>query len=125
MQRSFNRRDFLRRGAAILGGLTLSASLPIAALAESDPSIEAARRWYALVPTREHADNACRLHAANKLFADPKAADQHRAHPGCKCQVVVGGELPEHVWSGLFGDHRRVARAQVDRRWNWVAKTLA
>ncbi|HYI16553.1 MAG TPA: hypothetical protein VEX37_14245 [Thermomicrobiales bacterium] len=125
MRRSYNRRDFLRRGAAMLGGLTLTAGLPMAAFAETGSSIEATRRWYALSLTREDGDNACRRHAANKLFADPIAADQHRAHPGCKCQVVVGGELPEHTWAGLFGDSRHVARSQVDRRWNWVATTLA
>jgi hypothetical protein len=125
MQRPFNRRDFLRRGAAILGGLTITTGLPVGVLAESGPSIESTRRWYALAPTREDGDEACRRHAANKLFADPVAADQHRAHPGCKCQVVVGGELPEHLWAGLFGDHRQVARSQVDRRWTWVATTLA
>lgn len=124
-QRSFNRRDFLRRGAAVLGGVTLTAGIPMLALAESGPSLHETRRWYALAPTREDGDVACRRHAANKLFADPVAADLQRAHLGCKCQVVVGGELPEPVWAGLFGDPRQVARTQVDRRWNWVAKTLA
>jgi hypothetical protein len=125
MQRSYNRRDFLRRGAALLSGLTLTAGLPLAALAESGPAVEPTRRWYALAPTREDGDAACRRHAANKLFADPVAADMNRAHPGCKCQIVVGGELPEHIWAGLFGDHRQVARSQVDRRWAWVANTLS
>lgn len=125
MPASINRRAFLRRGIAVLGGAALTAGLPLAALAETEPPIVASRRWYALAPTREDGDRACRLHAQNKLFADPIAADMQRAHPGCKCQVVVGGELPAHVWAGLFGDHKQVARSQVDRRWNWVAKTLA
>jgi hypothetical protein len=125
MANTMNRRAFLRIGAAMLSGATLTAAMPAFARAEPEPAIAATRRWYALAPTREDGDTACRRHAANKLFADPVAADMNRAHPGCKCQIVVGGELPEHVWTGLFGDYRQVVRSQVDRRWTWVEKTLA
>jgi hypothetical protein len=121
-QQTYSRRDLLRRGATLLGGLTLAA-VPLGAIAAGGS--QRTRTWYALQTTRDDADRACTRHAANKLFADPVAADLHRAHPGCNCQIVHGGELPERVWVNLFGDPSNVARPQVDRRWAWVGKALA
>ncbi len=131
MDKRINRRSFLKRGAALAGGLALTFSTSIATLAdESQPSQQPAgdsvrtRTFFALATTRDDQDKACARHAANKLFASPEAADSNRAHPGCKCQVIKGGELPEATWSALFGNPKAIQRDAVDRRWGWVGQTL-
>ena len=131
MQNAINRRAFLRRGAALAGGLALTFGTSVAALAESSDQSAApqgasgkTRTFFALATTRDDADKACTRHAANKLFASPEAADQNRAHPGCKCQVVKGGELPEATFVALFGSPKALERVAVDRRWAWVGQTL-
>jgi hypothetical protein len=125
MAQTLSRRQFLTRGFALAGAAGVAVT-PLATFAASDDSSGGrVKTWYALETTRDDIDRACRNHAANKLFADPATADLNRAHAGCNCRVVAGGELPQHVWVGLFGDPKRVARVTVDRRWDWVAKTLA
>ncbi len=131
MKKTINRRALLKRGAALAGGLAFTFGASMAAAAEStsagDQPTGASnkqRTFFALATTREDQDRACARHAANKLFASPEAADQHRAHPGCNCQVVKGGDLPESTWVELFGSPASVARVAVDRRWGWVAQTL-
>jgi hypothetical protein len=71
-----------------------------------------------------HACNACHSHGANKLFATADAANLHRAHPYCHCEVRVGGTLPDDVWIALFGDPADLDRDNVDRRWDWVQQIL-
>lgn len=71
-----------------------------------------------------HACNSCHHHADNKLFASVTAADENRAHLGCKCEIIEGGELPEDIWVELFGPADAVEREHVDRRWDWVAEIL-
>lgn len=131
MEKRIDRRSFLKRGAALAGGLALTFGTSIATLAETADQDQkptsvstGTRMTFALATTREDQDKACTRHAANKLFASPEAADQNRAHPGCKCQVVKGGELPEATWIELFGNPKAVAREAVDRRWAWVGQTL-
>jgi hypothetical protein len=67
---------------------------------------------------------ACRSHAANKLFPTAKAAGDHRAHKGCKCQVVKGGTLDAQAWRELFGRVKHPKRLVVDRRSKRVEKIL-
>lgn len=131
MEKHINRRSFLKRGAALAGGMALTFGTSIATLAESSDEKQAptgsaarTRTFFALATTREDQDKACTNHAANKLFASPESADQNRAHPGCKCQVIKGGELPEATWTELFGSPKALARESVDRRWGWVTQTL-
>lgn len=71
-----------------------------------------------------HSCNTCHKHGSNKLFPSAEAANANRAHLGCKCTVVEGGELPADVWAELFGPVDAVERQQVDRRWDWVAEIL-
>ena len=67
--------------------------------------------------------NACKKHAANKLFASSEAADLRRAHPHCNCTI---GEttLPRSQWERLFGSEDDVERESVDRRADWVTEIL-
>jgi hypothetical protein len=128
MQNAINRRAFLKRGAALAGGLALTFGTSLATLAESNPQGQSVGGrtlpFFALATTRADADRACTHHAANKLFISPEAANLNRAHPGCKCQVVQGGELPEATFAALFGNPNAPQRVAVDRRWGWVAQTL-
>jgi hypothetical protein len=128
MQNAINRRAFLRRGVALAGGMALTLSTSLAAFAESSAQGQSVGSRtvpvFALATTRDDVDKACTRHAANKLFASPEAANVNRAHPGCKCQVVRGGELPEATFTALFGNPNAPQRVAVDRRWGWVAQTL-
>ncbi len=131
MEKRINRRSFLKRGAALASGLALTFGTSIATLADEAGQTEAptgtaakTRNYFALATTREDQDRACTRHAANKLFISPEAADHNRAHPGCNCQVIKGGELPETTWIELFGSPKAVQREAVDRRWGWVDQTL-
>jgi hypothetical protein len=131
MENAINRRAFLKRGLSLAGGLALTLGSTVAIGAESNESGQQpqgagtkTRTFFAVATTRADQDTACTNHAANKLFASPEAADLNRAHPGCKCQVVKGGELPEQVWTQLFGNPKAIERVAVDRRWAWVGQTL-
>lgn len=127
MAAGISRRDLLKKGSLFFGGMTLSLGSAFAGLNEAEALAGPAggsRVWYALETNRDDIDNACRRHAANKLFPTPEAADRNRAHPGCKCNVVEGGKLPEAHWVALFGRPDNIVREQADHRWDWVAKTL-
>ncbi|CAN5826336.1 hypothetical protein BH23CHL2_BH23CHL2_08970 [soil metagenome] len=131
MEKAINRRAFLKRSAALAGGLAFTFGSSLAAMADSADSSDKpnggsskSRTFFALETTRDDQDNACTRHATNKLFASPEAADRNRAHPGCNCQVVKGGELPESTWVQLFGNPKDIDREAVDRRWGWVGQTL-
>jgi len=149
MDRRLDRRTLLKGSAALFGGAMVSLSPNLAALArvsgsgatlQGQPTLT----WYALDPewgagmngcpidpVENHAHsrachgcNACHQHGLNKLFPSAEAADANRAHVGCKCKVVEGGELPADVWEQLFGPAGAPEREQVDRRWDWVAEIL-
>ena len=138
MQHIINRRGFLRSAA---GTLTALAALRWdGVLGASRHATAATMNWFALNPEYGagvgvcpadptaahaaggdcHACKACHKHAANKLFATADSANLHRAHTGCHCTVVVGGSLPEDVWTQLFGPVDQLTRDSVDRRWDWV-----
>lgn len=57
--------------------------------------------------------NACKSHAANKLFAS--RADVVRAHHGCNCRVEIMS-LPNNIWIALFGLPERPTTTAVDKR---------
>ena len=59
---------------------------------------------------------ACHKHAKNKRFPTKKAADNHRAHPHCKCKVRRGGKISHEAWVKLFGKPGDVTRKQIDLR---------
>jgi hypothetical protein len=149
VDRRLDRRTLLKGGAALVGGAAASFGPGLAAfarIAENGSNLqgEPMLTWYALDPEWGagmadcpvdpagahmsthacHACNACHKHAANKLFPSIDAANLHRAHVGCKCEVNVGGELPAETWEQLFGDQNNLERDQVDRRWDWVADIL-
>jgi len=66
--------------------------------------------------------NACRTHAANKLFLTADDAMSGRIHPNCRCQ-------PEAIAvpARLLGDLTNIAGGgpSVDRRWAEVSAALA
>ena len=149
MERKLDRRTLLRGSAALFGGAAASLAPGLAAFAEraghhTTPQGQATLTWYALDPEWGvgldhcpidpmavhqsthacHACNSCHHHADNKLFPSMEAADLNRAHVGCKCLVVDGGQLPAATWEALFGAQDNVERQQVDRRWDWVADVL-
>jgi hypothetical protein len=81
-------------------------------------------------PERQKPDNchgckACHKHGKNKLFATRRAANQNRAHKGCKCKVVRGGKLDAQTWATLFGGLRNPKRLQVDLRSRRTHRILA
>lgn len=45
---------------------------------------------------------ACRQHAANKVFRTLEAADQNRAHRGCRCEVVPSDAVDTDVAAAVF-----------------------
>lgn len=68
---------------------------------------------------------ACRRHARNKIFATAKAADNVRAHKGCKCRVVRAASIPVATYEALFGQPGNLERLSVDRRDAEVRAILA
>jgi hypothetical protein len=152
MQRRIDRRTFIKHSAAVTGGLALSLSATLPAIGRT-PTLNSTTglsgvntmTWYGLDPewgagmpgcpiTPEgahaaggncHACSACHKHGDNKLFPSMATANANRAHLGCKCMVYEGGELPEDIWIGLFGEPDAIIRDQVDRRWDWVADLLS
>jgi hypothetical protein len=108
-----SRRTALVRGATALAGLYFAASAQATTTGMA----------YELKITAHCNCKACHHHAANKLFATRAAAQNHRAHPGCKC-TVVQTRLDEATWVALFGPARHPARTAVDRRWAATKREL-
>lgn len=46
--------------------------------------------------------NACRAHSIHKVFATATAAENTRAHKGCRCTIVDGAPLDAAVYEVLF-----------------------
>lgn len=46
--------------------------------------------------------NACKSHAANKVFRSKEAADKVRAHKGCRCAIAAGPALEPGVADAVF-----------------------
>lgn len=59
--------------------------------------------------------NACKQHAANKLFSSRQAL--WRAHENCNCDIVEE-RIPQQAWYGYFGfpGCRRQGRKEFDKR---------
>ena len=119
MSASLSRRSLLLQGTASAAGaagtvlphstLAAPATLPVFRLVARD-SCSACR--------------ACHLHAENKLFASVKAADAHRAHPGCNCGIAKADQLPRRAWIALFGSVKSPDHHVLDRRHDEVARLL-
>ncbi len=60
--------------------------------------------------------NACVKHAKNKRYPTKKAANNHRAHVGCKCKVRKGGKISLDAYKQLFGKPGDLKRKQIDLR---------
>lgn len=78
------RRAFLTRAAA-LAGIAAVASI---AVAPNATAVTPSSAWKLRCTNNCHC-RACRLHAANKVFATEAAALAGRAHPGCRCTPVA------------------------------------
>jgi len=113
-----SRRKFLTSGAALAGSLTLARFAPQALAAEETvPVFSLDPEWGAAgCKGACHGCRACTRHGANKLFATEAGAKLNRAHPNCKCTVVVWGSLPISTWTKLFGPKAKPTRLTVDQR---------
>jgi hypothetical protein len=61
---------------------------------------------------------ACLAHADNKKFATREAAEAHRAHPGCRCSIMMS-TVSKDEYIDLFGDPTTGnAKIVSDRRWS-------
>ena len=114
--RTLSRRSFVGSAATALCALSLG--LPRRASASGTSQV------WALDPLSPEEEKccggctACRAHAANKLFATAAVADTQRAHPGCRCRVVLLGTIDQQLYDGLFPPNG--TRVSVDRRYPWV-----
>lgn len=81
------RRDFLRLVALGLAATAIPRSA--SALSARKKPHKTTKVVYRLSTHGRHNCNACKAHGANKYFRSRKAADQHRAHPGCNCKILA------------------------------------
>lgn len=119
MTKPISRRTFLTSSAALAGSLALARFAPQALAAEETlPVYGLDPEWGAAgcKPGACHGCRACTNHGANMLFATTASANLKRAHPHCKCKVVLWGSLPVSTWTALFGTPAKPARLAVDRR---------
>jgi hypothetical protein len=117
------RRDLIGAAAATV---TASALAPMAlpGAAHAADTVET----YVLDPTRGGtctsggcmACQACQFHAANKLFKSADAAEQSRAHAGCRCSVGTGQSLTQATFDNVFAQGE-----SADRRHTQTAQYLA
>jgi hypothetical protein len=105
-----SRRAFLRRGVIAAAGVTAAVVTSGAATAGAQSDEKTQPTW-ALSPNGG-ACNACRQHAANKVFPTADAADTFRAHRGCRCTPVDGQQVSAPVHAALFEGGAQ----SVDRR---------
>lgn len=106
-----SRRTAIARGAALLAGLYTATTATSADAASTGVAYK--------LKTGAHCHcKACEHHAANKLFATRRAANNHRAHEGCKC-TIVRVKVDPTTWAALFSAH-----TVVDRRWSSTKQSL-
>ena len=123
-----SRRNFLARAGAATGALgaaTLGLSSPAGGARRRRKRVwrlSAVEPFYNCSPAEvtNGGDctgcNACLAHAENKLFATAKAANEHRAHAGCRCGVKKGRRISRRKWRRLFGPPSDPKRLVVDKR---------
>ena len=127
MHLRMRRRSFLKRAAAAFGGISLPLTRAAGVAAAPKPSNSPAPLPYFVLDPEHPCGNApsghdcsachaCHTHDANKLFVSAVAADQHRAHPNCRCVVKQGGTLPYGTWTAIFGPDPQPRAVMVDRR---------
>jgi hypothetical protein len=130
MQRPMVRRAFLKRAAALVGGLATALSTRSLVLAAPqqypyfilNPEHGAGTSCPTDPIARHHSSHschgcqACHSHGANKLFRTQQAANAGRAHPNCKCVIQQGGTLPQGTFVALFGPVNKPHADVVDRR---------
>ncbi len=109
-----SRRAALVKGVAMLAGLHQASAAHAAT-----PGVS-----YRLKAGPHCSCRACHHHAANRLFATSAAADQGRAHPGCRCAIVRSTAVDPVQWQALFGRARRLHHRSADRRWASTKRAL-
>jgi hypothetical protein len=67
---------------------------------------------------KRRACNACKSHAANRIYPSRDLADLNRAHPGCNCRIVKE-EIGWQDYVKAFWHSSRGGAAVYDRRWGW------
>jgi len=63
---------------------------------------------------------ACINHAEYKRFATREAAEANRAHPGCRCQILLTPAPGEEYVHMFGGSGASVDRLVYDLRWSHV-----
>jgi hypothetical protein len=114
-----------RRAALVRGGLALAAVSPLLRAATAAAGPKKTPQVWKLVPSRTcKACSACKSHGHNKLFATAVAADQSRAHQGCKCRVRRTRTVSPQQRAVLFQGDGKGNGLVADKRWPWVAKVM-
>ena len=62
--------------------------------------------------------NACRRHAANRIYSSRQFADIDKAHPGCNCRIVEE-EIGWQDYARAFWHSSQGGNTVYDRRWDW------
>jgi len=107
-----SRRNFLKGIAAVGTAAAVPFGLADHAEAAKKPKVMVVFR---LQSRKTHSCNACKIHHRFLFFLTRKAADQHRAHPGCNCPIVPQ-KLTRHAFRLLFVKTGMLGQGFVDVR---------
>jgi len=105
-----SRRSFLK-GLAVVG-TTVAAPLGLVDQAEA---AEKGVPVFRLRSRKTVSCRACKIHHRFFIFATRASADQHRAHPGCDCPIVLQ-KLSKGKFKSLFVKTGALERGFVDLR---------
>jgi hypothetical protein len=125
MQGLYSRRSLVARGSALLAAIAGLSNLVSPGWAKKR-HVKTRTVWRLDAfygPCKTHprgkgcsACNACINHAKNKRFATEQAANRHRAHRHCNCQVVKGGKISRSSYTDLFGKPGNLHAVSIDLR---------
>jgi hypothetical protein len=133
VQESYSRRSFIAGGAKGLGAVAAIAALsgPEWAYAKHPSRLTV---WkldphYGKCGSGQHtagcsACKACQKHAKQKRFPTANAANNHRAHTGCNCKVVLATSISYKSYVKLFGKPGQLTHRSIDLRNNNARKTF-
>lgn len=106
-----SRRGFLK-GLAV-AGTAVAAPFGLADRAEAGP--EKGVSVFRLRSRKTVSCKSCKIHHRFLIFLTREAADQHRAHPGCDCPIVLQ-KLSKGKFKSLFVKTGALDRGFVDLR---------
>ena len=73
---------------------------------------------YHISSRKRRACNACKSHAANRIYPSRDLADLNRPHSGCNCRIVKE-EIGWQNYAKAFWHSSRGGSVVYDRRWGW------